>query len=420
MFQGAFVFEPKPGLYKALGILDFASLYPSIILANNICFTTLVTESEEQNPSDAVIDLPGARTARFTTQRRGLLPQVVQQFMDKRNELKKRMIGGQKKDAVLDSQQQGIKTICNSFYGVLGASNGFFGLRILAEAVTAYGREAVKKAQKFLEDRGLPVRMMDTDSCFFEIPESVSVSDTPDFCRQQAKDISEHLFGNKLTMQYERQLRPALVFKKKMYAGFDPDPNRPELVFKGISAKRRNVTPFTRETLQTTLRLLCEKGDIQQAFQYVKGRFRELTHNLSQIPLRDFALTCSIKHISEYKGTPSIGFRVNQKLPHPMSPGDRIEYVHFYDPGNPEKKTKKSKAIETVLPLELMMQQKTNYVVDVARILEEHHRELRQYFASVSNSTEFDNLYADTQHTIRTQRGCQDVGFEIVFLNLSG
>ena len=403
-FQGAFVFDPKSGLYNALGILDFASLYPSIIIGYNICFTALITNEAEQGESDTVIELPGGRTARFTTKRRGLVPQMLQQFIDKRNAVKKQMAGSQ--DQVLDGQQQGIKTICNSHYGVLGAT-GLFGLRILAEAVTSFGRWAVQKAQKHLEDQGLSVRMMDTDSCFFKFL-NLFLLKTPDFCKQRAKEIST-LFDNKLVMQYEKQLRPALVFKKKMYAGHDPD--KKELVLKGLGAKRRNITPFTRETFQTTLKL-CEKGNIQQAFQYVVERF-------GQIPVDEFALTCAIKHLKDYKGTPSIGFRVNQKLEHPLSPGDRIEYVFYYDSTNPKHNTAKSALIDTAIPVALM-RQNPNYIVDVNKMLEEHYRELRQYFATVSNTIQFDALYAETQRKVREQRGCCDEvsQFDITFLNL--
>jgi len=202
-----------------------------------------------------------------------------------------------------------------------------------------------------------------------------------------------------------------------MYAGHDPD--KKELVLKGLGAKRRNITPFTRETFQTTLKLLCEKGSVQQAFQYVVERFNLLVNSIHQIPLDEFALTCAIKHLKDYKGTPSIGFRVNQKLEHPLSPGDRIEYVFYYDSTNPNHNTSKSALIDTAIPVALM-RQNSNYIVDVNKMLEEHYRELRQYFATVSNTIQFDALYAEAQRKVREQRGCFDEvsQFDITFLNL--
>ena len=87
-FQGAFVFDPRPGLYNVLAILDFASLYPSIIIGYNMCYTTLIDTPESDSTT---VDLPGARQAHFTNQRLGVLPAALRAFMQERTRVKKLM-----------------------------------------------------------------------------------------------------------------------------------------------------------------------------------------------------------------------------------------------------------------------------------------------------------------------------------------
>ena len=328
-FQGAFVFEPTPGLYKALAILDFSSLYPSIIIGYNMCYTTLIDISDQ---NATTVDLPGGRKAHFINTKSGILPTALQAFMQERQRVKHLMQTHEKGSMAyqtLDARQQAIKTVNNSFYGLLGSSLPF-GFEIIAESVTALGRYAVRETQKYLENKGYPVRLMDTDSCGIELP---SVEEVSTLCKRLARSISEEVFDCKLILEYEKQLRPCLIFKKKMYAGYDPSTDG--LLIKGLSAKRRNIMPFVRKTFQQVLQLLCRHGDAEGALEYVRARFKYLLE-LRNANLEDFSITSSIKHKTEYKGTPSLGYRINQKLPHPLSPSERISYVYYYDKTNPK------------------------------------------------------------------------------------
>jgi DNA polymerase elongation subunit (family B) len=433
-FQGAFVFDPQPGLYKLLAILDFASLYPSIIIGCNMCYTTIDEDDDGDGIDDdtTAVDLPGDRKVRFTRKKLGLLPMTLQAFMQERSKVKKEMNAYEKgTDAYkqLDSRQQAIKTINNSFYGLLGSSLPF-ARQIIAEAVTAFGRNAVQKTQRYLEKQGYPVRLMDTDSCGIELPGTMHVSEVSALCKKLAHDISNKVFGRKLVLEYEKQLRPCLIFKKKMYVGFDP--KEQDLLIKGLSAKRRNVMPFVRETLWQVLDLLCRKGDVDGAYEYVEKRFHFLlkvanqTWGSTSVKLEQFALTSAIKHHSEYKGTPSLGYRVNQKLPQPLGPGQRVSYVYYYDGTNTKHNGSKrggnwlpGAAIDTVLPLEVMKEH-PSACIDVLKVFNQHERELRQYFRAVSvkHSKAFDCLYMDALRSVNMERGCSTFrNYDIKFLN---
>ena len=418
-FQGAFVFDPRAGLYSVLAILDFAALYPSIIIGYNMCYTTLIDAPELDSTT---VDLPGDRQAHFTNQKPGLLPSALLAFMHERARVKKLMQTHRKGSIAyqtLDSRQQAIKTVNNSFYGLLGSSLSF-GLEIIAESVTSFGRSAVQRTQRYLENAEYPVRLMDTDSCGIELPASLSPDEVSAVCTAVARDISNDVFEGKLTLEYEKQLRPCLIFKKKMYVGYDPSTD--DLLIKGLSAKRRNIMPFVRETFQHVLQLLCHYGNADGALTYVRRRFQYLLE-IRGTKLEDFAITSSIKHRLEYKGTPSLGYRVNQKLPWPLGPGERISYVYYYDMSDPKHNGSKRQgnwlpgsAIDTTLPLEMML----NHSIDVYKVLVQHERELRQYFRAVSvkHSNLFDRLYRETAMSIRVGRGCSKFkNYDIKFLN---
>jgi DNA polymerase elongation subunit (family B) len=438
-FQGAFVFDPQPGLYKLLAILDFAALYPSIIIGYNMCYTTIINsaggggDNDDSSDDTTTVDLPGNRQVQFTRKKLGLLPQTLLDFMEERDKVKKCRDTHQKATDVyrqLDSRQQAIKTINNSFYGLLGSLLPF-GLQIIAEAVTAFGRNAIQKTQRYLEARGHPVRLMDTDSCGIELPDSMSTPEVSELCETLVQEISSEVFDSKLILEYEKQLRPCLIFKKKMYVGYDP--KNKDLLIKGLSAKRRNIMPFVRGSLHRVLELLCREGDVQGAYDYVRTRFDTLLKlaktpwNTSGIVLEDFALTSAIKHVSEYKGTPSLGFRVNQKRQQPLGPGQRIFYVYYYDPTDPRHNASKRKgswmpgtSIDTVLPLNVMREQPDCFI-DVLKVLEQHERELRQYFraVSVNYAKQFDVLYKETLRNIKECRGCTTFrNFSVKFLNM--
>ena len=248
-------------------------------------------------------------------------------------------------------------------------------------------------------------------------PEEVST-----LCKRLARDISNDVFKGKLTLEYEKQLRPCLIFKKKMYAGYDPSTN--DLLIKGLSAKRRNIMPFVRQTFQQVLQSLCHSGDVEGALAYVHRRFRSLLETQGGAIPEHFAITSSIKHISEYKGTPSLGYRVNQKLPHPLGPGERISYVHYYDRTNPKHNGSKHRgnwlpgsSIDTALPLEMIQH---HSIIDVYKVLEQHERELRQSFRAVSagHAKRFESLYRETTMAVKLDRGCTTYkNYDIKFIN---
>jgi DNA polymerase elongation subunit (family B) len=182
-FAGGFVQEPIPGLYDNVICLDFASLYPSIIQAMNICYTTLVRPEDEGIQLDQVnpvkVDLStdemddgtddkededsspsGKRIVavhRFVKRDvyHGVLPRLVAKLVDERKAVRK-LLEGMKDPTtkiVLDKRQLALKISANSVFGFLGVANGKLPLMEGAVSITATGRDLIGTVNRYLEDK---------------------------------------------------------------------------------------------------------------------------------------------------------------------------------------------------------------------------------------------------------------------------
>ncbi|KAL6524277.1 hypothetical protein OROGR_016711 [Orobanche gracilis] len=154
-YLGGLVLEPKKGLYdKYILLLDFNSLYPSIIQEYNICFTTVEKSTDELIPY-----LPSSRKT-------GVLPELLKNLVERRRAVKSWMkTATGLKYQQLDIQQQALKLTANSMYGCLGFSSSRFYAKPLAELITLQGREILQSTVNLVQNNlGLEVIYGDTDS----------------------------------------------------------------------------------------------------------------------------------------------------------------------------------------------------------------------------------------------------------------
>ena len=185
-FAGGFVQEPIPGLYDNVICLDFASLYPSIIMAFNICYTTLLekeTEMEDEKVNHFYIDMNESEVDdgkddespidennkgesnegkiqahhRFVKKDvyEGVLPRLVSKLVNERRAVRKFLEGN--KDPImkiiLDKRQLALKVSANSVFGFLGVANGKLPLMEGAMSITAKGRELIGQVNTYLEEK---------------------------------------------------------------------------------------------------------------------------------------------------------------------------------------------------------------------------------------------------------------------------
>lgn len=224
-FMGAYVVDPIPGRYRNVLIFDFASLYPNIIRAYNICYTTLVLDETIPDSCCHVLEWQEEEVKhryRFIKQEyfHGILPRMCETLITARKAVRK-LIGPQNSgiiNEVLNQRQNALKVSANSIFGSLGVREGRLPLAEGAASITAMGRILSGKAGNYVREKYNGVIVYgDTDSIMVDL----QIQD-PHECKRIGEVLSVEIsnqFPSPLKLEFERALAVALFIKKKKYAG---------------------------------------------------------------------------------------------------------------------------------------------------------------------------------------------------------
>lgn len=262
-FEGGAVQPPTPGLHRHVITIDFTSLYPSIMRAYNICYTTLVPnawmnsipddmcnitppinatseydpdeddddDDEEKKERYRAVGQKGVYGFKYVKKEvlEGLVPRIVGYLCNERSRVKKLMwkeeTEGGGKDSVmyivLDKRQNGLKISANSFFGFLGVREG--GKRPLIEgamSITAWGRQMITKVIEYLKKTyNADIIYGDTDSAMISMPNQIKNQfDAWYWGERIAKEVTER-FPPPVNMEFEKVFNVMLSLKKKKYIG---------------------------------------------------------------------------------------------------------------------------------------------------------------------------------------------------------
>ncbi|MCE5295638.1 MAG: DNA polymerase II [Euryarchaeota archaeon] len=261
--EGGYVHDIEPGLYHWVCVLDFKSMYPSIIISRNICFTTI-------SPKGTIVSPNGVRFL-DRTQREGLLPSILVRLMKERDETKKMMKGAKDKDEEMyyDGLQQAIKILMNSFYGVFASSFYRFTDKNIGSSITAFARETTKGIIQSLTSEGYRVIYSDTDSIFVKSPEE-DLEGAKAFGQHMADRFSKE--GGML--EFEKIMESLFSHgKKKRYVGRMVWPKK-DLVVRGYEMRRTDSFDLQSETLQSVFDKILD-GDIDGAMKIARTSVQE-------------------------------------------------------------------------------------------------------------------------------------------------
>ncbi|MBM9489596.1 DNA polymerase II [Pseudomonas sp. ICBG1301] len=283
---GGFVMDSRPGLYESVLVLDYKSLYPSIIRSFLIDPVGLIEGLKHPEDSASVEGFRGARFSRT----RHCLPSIVARVSEGREVAKR------EHNAPLS---QALKIIMNAFYGVLGSSGcRFFDTR-LASSITMRGHQIMRQTRKLVEAQGYEVIYGDTDSTFVWLGKAHSQADAGRIGQALVQHVNdwwrEHLhreFGlqSALELQYETHfsrflmptIRGAEEGSKKRYAGLVVrEDGSEEMVYKGLETVRSDWSPLARQFQQELYRRIFHRQPHQDYVRdYVRrtlsGEFDEL------------------------------------------------------------------------------------------------------------------------------------------------
>ena len=253
--EGGYVHNLDPGLYEWVCVLDFKSMYPSIIIDRNLCFTTMSEDGEIETPHGVKFSSP--------EQKKGLLPDLLLNLMTNRDSAKKLQAAAQ---TVTEEQyyrrvQEAIKILMNSVYGVFASYFYRFTNLDIGASITAYAREYVKEILKDLEKEGLDVIYGDTDSVFFRSPHS-NLEETIDF----GQKIAERYSVGAKQLEFEKILQPFFSHGvKKRYVGKQIWPKEGMLI-RGYETRRTDSFPVQVWALKDVFAKLMDR-DVDDALE---------------------------------------------------------------------------------------------------------------------------------------------------------
>ncbi|MHA1902398.1 MAG: DNA-directed DNA polymerase I [Candidatus Thorarchaeota archaeon] len=266
-FKGAIVIEPVAGVHFNATVLDFASLYPTIMKTHNISYETVDCPHDVcKNAKDNRVP----ETEHWTcTINRGMISETIGFFRDTRVKWFK----DKSKDNKIDDQtrnwyavvEKALKVFVNASYGVTGAQHFELFCMPAAESVTAYGRDAIIRTKEKAESMGVRVLYGDTDSVFLDNP---SEDQQKELVEWSSKDLGIDLEVEK-TYKYV-----ALSARKKNYIGVYESGY---VEVKGLSGKKRNTPKLVQDAFNQMLEILAKVDNIE-GFETAKEEIREIVN----------------------------------------------------------------------------------------------------------------------------------------------
>ncbi|XP_029781128.1 DNA polymerase delta catalytic subunit isoform X1 [Suricata suricatta] len=345
-YTGATVIEPLKGYYDVpIATLDFSSLYPSIMMAHNLCYTTLLRPGAAQRlglTADQFIKTPTGDEFVKTSVRKGLLPQILENLLSARKRAKAELAKETDplRRQVLDGRQLALKVSANSVYGFTGAQVGKLPCLEISQSVTGFGRQMIEKTKQLVESKytvengyvaNAKVVYGDTDSvmCRFGIS---SVAEAMALGREAADWVSGH-FPPPIRLEFEKVYFPYLLISKKRYAGllFSSRPDTHDRMdCKGLEAVRRDNCPLVANLVTASLRRLLIDRDPTGAVAHAQDVISDLLCN--RIDISQLVITKELtRAASDYAGKQAhveLAERMRKRDPGSApSLGDRVPYV---------------------------------------------------------------------------------------------
>ena len=345
--MGAFVMEPTAGLHHFIGVLDFLSMYPTQIIKNNICYTTIVDEDDHPEiPDDAcniiewldekpnekgdVIDTVWKKH-RFLKEPEGILPRIMKRLMKERAEAKakaKEHRGQQR--AYYTRLQDAIKILLNSFYGIMASSFYRFTDKRIGESITAFAREEIKIVIDMAEKMGYKAVFSDTDSVALDFRSS-TIKETVRLLHNVSFETSKGgalLEPEKVYLTWFCHGRKKYYMGKVVWNNKEGDLETPEYDIKGYALKRRDSCPLQRKYLTRTVEAVLEEHNMDRFWKTI---YEELQPENFRPAIEDLVFTKTVRDEEHYKYPERITavkvVRKMKALGLPFYDGQRVRYI---------------------------------------------------------------------------------------------
>ncbi len=368
-YEGATVLDAQKGAYYTpITALDFEGLYPSIMMAHNLCYSSLVMDPKYENvpgveyetfeipvPSKVEGQPPTKRLCKFAQGVPTLLPSILLELKQFRKQAKKDMaVSTGALKAMYNGKQLAYKISMNSVYGFTGASKGILPCVNIASTVTTKGRSMIDETKEYVEKNfpGAKVRYGDTDSVMVEFDvgdrKGIEAVENSWEIGERAAEECSALFKKPNNLELEKVYWPYFLYSKKRYAaklwtqGKDGKMNMDYIDVKGLQLVRRDNTAHVREVCKELLDVVLESNDTEAPRALALQRAIELIEG--DVPIEKLTLSQGLSDSYKVKGqsvsinSPNIDYinqahvqvvrkmRERQPGSEPQS-GDRVPYV---------------------------------------------------------------------------------------------
>ena len=321
-YKGGFVLEPKPGVHFNVVVVDFASLYPSLIKVYNLSYETVNCPHEECRGNG----IPET-THWVCKKNRGITSILIGSLRDLRvgyfKSLAKKMEDPEERE-FYNVISQALKVILNASYGVMGFENFALYCLPVAEATAALGRFAIRSTMKKAQEMGIEVVYGDTDSLFLKNPDPEQVRELEMWAK---RELGVELETDKV-FRYV-----AFSQRKKNYVGVYPDGT---VEVKGLTGKKSHTPDYIKRVFYEVLKILSEvetEKDFERAREEIRDKLRKAYRQIKnrEVPIEELAFRVMMsKPIEKYQETtpPHVkAAQLLQKRGKEVKPGDIISYV---------------------------------------------------------------------------------------------
>ncbi|XP_072901729.1 DNA polymerase alpha catalytic subunit isoform X1 [Hemitrygon akajei] len=347
-YAGGLVLDPKVGFYdKFILLLDFNSLYPSIIQEFNICFTTVqrtASNSRRNLEGDELEEIPEIPDQ---DQEMGILPKEIRKLVERRRQVKNLMKQPDlNPDLYLqyDIRQKALKLTANSMYGCLGFSFSRFYAKPLAALVTHKGREILVHTKEMVQKMNLEVIYGDTDSIMINT-NSTNLEEVFKLGNKVKSEVNKQY--KLLELDIDGVFKSLLLLKKKKYAALVIEPTadgryvtKQEL--KGLDIVRRDWCDLAKETGNYVISQILSDQPRDTIVENIQKRLTEIQESTmnGSIPQKCFeinkALTKDPQDYPDKKSLPHVhvAMWINSQGGRRVKAGDTVSYIICQDGSN--------------------------------------------------------------------------------------
>ncbi len=328
-YEGAFVFQPIPGLYEDIVFFDFTSMYGSVIVTYNLSKSSYLEKKEKDSLE---VDISEKKV--YFSKKQGFFSTMLNEIIEKRKEYKKEL--GKNPNPILKARSNAFKLLTNASYGYLGFFGARYYCREAAASAAALARKAIKETISFIEKNGYKIIYSDTDSIAF-----LQGKRNEKEVLSLLEDINKKLPGiMELDLEgfYRRGIwvtkRTGDIGAKKKYALIDDEGN---LRIRGFETVRRDWCKLARETQNKVLELILKQGNEKKAVEYVKEIIKKIRNR--EVELSSLIIRTQLKKtIEEYK-TISPHVTIAKKMREKNLPVNIGMLIEYYIAESNEKKS---------------------------------------------------------------------------------